>query len=190
MKHGVMILVTLAGMLIAGGVRATCWMPVLATSKISFDISQAGAPLQGTFSDYSGRICIDPDQPASDRIQVQIRMASVDTQLPELDEALRGADFFDVAHWPQANFESDSVQALGNDHYEVKGKLTLRDVTRSITVPFTLQTGADGAAQLAGQLSIQRLDYHIGLGQWADTQWVGNQVSISFSVALKPAKPN
>lgn len=190
MKYSAMALATLVGMLVAGGVRAACWIPVPATSKISFDISQAGAPLQGTFSDYSGRICIDPGQPTADSIRVQIRMTSVDTQLPELDEALRGADFFDVAHWPQANFESDSFQALGHDHYEVKGKLTLRDVTRSITVPFTLQADADGGARLTGQLSIQRLDYHIGLGQWTDTKWVGNQVAISFSVALKPAKPN
>lgn len=186
MKSTINILVVLAAILIATRVDATCWIPVTQGSKISFDISQAGAPLQGTFSDFSGRICIGAGSDTADHIQVQIRMTSVDTQLPELDAALRGPDFFDVAHWPQADFVSDSVKILGQDHYRVEGKLTLRDVTRSITVPFTLQRVAGGDARLAGKLDIQRLDYHIGLGQWSDTRWVGNQVEIIFSVMLKP----
>jgi polyisoprenoid-binding protein YceI len=188
MKKMPVILLALFGMLVSGNVAATCWAPVPQASKISFDISQAGAPLQGTFSDYSGQICIGAVNSSTEGIQVQIRMASVDTQLPELDEALRGADFFDVARWPQATFKSDSISALGQGRYQVQGRLTLRDVTRSITVPFTLQPAADGSARLVGELDIQRLDYHIGQGQWADTRWVGNQVRISFSVMLKPVQ--
>jgi polyisoprenoid-binding protein YceI len=188
MKKMPAILLALFGILVSGNVAATCWAPVPQASKISFDISQAGAPLQGTFSDYSGQICIGAVNSSTEGIQVQIRMASVDTQLPELDEALRGADFFDVARWPQATFKSDSISALGQGRYQVQGRLTLRDVTRSITVPFTLQPAADGSARLVGELDIQRLDYHIGQGQWADTRWVGNQVSISFSVMLKPVQ--
>lgn len=187
MKFVISTLLGLTGTLAAMAVNAACWTPVPDTSKISFDVSQAGAPLQGTFGDYSGQICLDSGNVASDRIQVQVQTASVNTQLPELDQALRGADFFDVAHWPHATFESTSVRALGPNQYEVQGKLTLRDVSRTIKVPFTFQPVADGQARLTGKLTIQRLDYHIGLGQWADTRWVGNQVDVAFAVTLKRA---
>jgi polyisoprenoid-binding protein YceI len=186
MKLVVTTLLFLTGILTATCADASCWTPVPKISRISFDISQAGASLEGTFSDYSGQICLDSGSKTEDRIKVQISMASVDTRLPELDEALRGTDFFDVTRWPEATFESDAMHALGKGHYEVQGKLTLRDVTRNITVPFLFQPGTDGNAKLTGQLNIQRLDYHIGQGQWADTRWVGNQVNIAFSVILKP----
>jgi polyisoprenoid-binding protein YceI len=189
MKHNAAAALILAGLLANRAIHAACWIPVPAAGKISFQVSQAGAPLQGTFSKYDGQICLDPDNVAASRIQVHVATASVDTQLPELDEALRGDDFFAVSRWPQATFVSDSVRSLGQNRYEVKGKLTLRDVTRSIDVPFTFDQVAGGNARLTGKLSIQRLDYHIGLGQWADTRWVGNSVDVSFSVTLKPAVP-
>lgn len=189
MKKALAVLLGLGGLLAGSAAGAACWAPVPDAGKISFQVSQAGAPLQGTFSKYDGQICLDPGNIAASRIQVRVTTASVDTQLRELDEALRGADFFDVSRWPQATFVSDSVRALGQNRYEVKGKLTLRDVTRSIDVPFTFDQAAGGTARLTGKLSIQRLDYHIGLGQWADTRWVGNNVEVSFSVTLKPATP-
>jgi len=163
---------------------ASCWVPVPALSHIVFHTTQAGAPFQGTFHDYSGLVCID--RGADSHIRVSLRTASVDTQLPELDEALRGPDFFDVSRWPQALFESQAITALGNGHYQATGKLTLRNMTHQVSVPFTFKPTADGRAQLGGQLVIQRLDYDIGLGQWADTRWVGNKVEVRFSVVVKP----
>ncbi len=167
-------------------VLAECWVLVPQTGKIVFTGTQAGAPVHGTFSEYAGRVCIHAGDPAASRIRVSVRTASVDTQLPELDKALRGPDFFNSARWPQAVFDSESVKPLGPGRYQVTGKLTLRDVTREISVPIRLTPAGGGDARLSGQWSLQRLDYHIGLGQWADTEWVGNRVEILFSVALKP----
>jgi polyisoprenoid-binding protein YceI len=165
-----------------------CWTPVPEGSKIAFSVSQAGAELQGSFKNFTGSVCMDPADAGKDRLRVEVDLASVDTQLPELDEALRGGDFFEVKRWPHATFESESVKALGGGRYQVTGKLTIRDVTRSISVPFTWTPAADGkSAKLEGQLSLQRLDYKIGQGQWADTQWVGSQVDLTFTAAFKPA---
>lgn len=187
MKYVTRLLLALAALAAVPVAQAGCWTPLPAASKISFDIDQAGAPMQGTFADYSGLICIDSGKPSTDRIEVQINMASVDTQLPELNKALRGPDFFDVANWPDAKFVSDSVRKTGTDEYEVSGKLTLRNVTHQIQVPFTLHQNAAGNSELTGHLSIKRLDYDIGLGQWKDTRWVGNQVTVNFDVSLKPS---
>jgi hypothetical protein len=54
-----------------------------------------------------------------------------------------------------------------------------------VEVPFTL-TRDGGTATIAGETTIRRLDYDVGLGQWQDTRWVGNDVVLRFSVALKP----
>lgn len=190
MKSLLTVLLTPVLMLVAANAGAACWSPVPAASKITFKIDQAGAPMQGTFHNYSGLICIGSADAASDHIKVQVDLKSIDTQLPELDDALRGADFFNVARWPDATFESESIHVTGKNEYEVDGKLTIRDVVHNIKVPVTFKSDAGNAASLAGHLTLQRLDYNIGLGQWADTRWVGNQVDIDFSVALKPAQSN
>lgn len=165
---------------------ADCWVLVPQASKIVFTGTQAGAPVHGTFSDYAGRVCIDTGHATGSRFRVSVRTASVDTQLPELDKALRGPDFLNSARWPQAVFDSESVKFLGPGRYQVTGKLTLRDVTREISVPIKLTLATGGDARLQGRWSFERLDYHIGLGQWADTGWVGNRVEVTFSIALKP----
>lgn len=161
---------------------AACWAPVPDANSIVFTTTQAGAPFQGEFKTFGGLVCLDQ---ADSRIQVSVEAASVDTGLPELDEALRGPDFFNTARWSQASFTSESVKALDAGHFQVTGKLTLRDVTREITVPFTFTPAADGGARLEGKLDFERLDYHIGLGQWSDTRWVGNPVEVKFSVMLR-----
>lgn len=169
---------------------AACWVPVPAANSIVFNTTQAGAPFQGQFTQFSGLICLAQSAGKHGLVQVQVQTVSVNTGLPELDEALRGWDFFAVSRWPQASFVSDSVKELAAHHYQVTGKLSLRDVTREITVPFSVTPGADGGAQLEGMLDFERLDYHIGLGQWSDTRWVGNQVEVKFFVRLKPAGEN
>lgn len=166
---------------------AACWQPVPGANSIVFTTTQAGAPFQGQFKQFDGLVCLGQGSGQDDRMQVSVQTASVDTDLPELDEALRGPDFFDTARWPQASFTSESVKALGNNHYQVTGRLTLRDVTREITVPFTFTPIAGGGARLEGKLDFERLDYHIGLGQWQDTRWVGDRVEVTFAVALIPA---
>ena len=165
---------------------ANCWVPVPASDSIVFNTTQAGAPFQGQFSQFSGVVCLNQPHAKDDSVRVSVQTASVDTGLPELDAALRGPDFFEVSRWPDASFISDSIKRLGSNRYQVSGKLTLRDVTREITVPIALMPMAGGGAHLTGTLAFARLDYHIGLGQWQDTRWVGNKVEVKFSVTLAP----
>ncbi|HLW75146.1 MAG TPA: YceI family protein [Gammaproteobacteria bacterium] len=172
----------------AGAARADCWKPVPAPKSLSFNASQAGAPFPGEFKSYSALLCLDAKDPSRNRLQVQVDMNSVSTDLPEMDDALKGGDFFDTAHWPQAKFESDSLTLTAPGQYKVSGKLTVRDTTRSVSVPFTWTPAADGkSARLTAKFTLQRLDYGIGRGQWADTQWVGNPVDLAFAINFVPA---
>ena len=181
----VLLLMSLAA---TANAAPACWAPVPEQSAITFSVDQAGAPLDGTFKTYTASICLDPKDAAKGSMQVDVQTASANTQLPELDDALKDSDFFDVAHWPKATFVSESLKQTGPGQYAVTGKLTVRDVTREVIVPFSWQPAADGkSAKLTAKLSIQRLDYKVGTGQWADPKWVGNKVDLGFAVVFKPA---
>ncbi|HEV2333116.1 MAG TPA: YceI family protein [Gammaproteobacteria bacterium] len=187
MRHVRRLLLLLPAALALGSAEAApaCWAPVPEQSAITFSVDQAGAPLQGSFKSYSAEVCLDPKDASQGSIRVDVQTASADTEVPELDDALKDSDFFDVAHWPKASFVSESMKQTGAGQYSVTGKLTIRDVTREVTVPFAWVV--DGkSAKLTAHISIQRLDYKVGTGQWADPKWVGNQVDLGFSVAFKP----
>lgn len=164
---------------------AACWQPDPDASEVRFSATQAGAPIEGTFRRFHGRICIDTAHPGQSSIDVSVDTASVDMGLPEFDAAMRGEEFFDSARWPAARFVSSGVRALDGDRYAVSGTFTIRDRTRNMEVPFRLSL-QDGATSIQGDLKLNRLDYDIGLGEWRDTRWVGDEVTLRFRVALIP----
>ncbi len=163
---------------------AECWRPDVVPSQVVFVASQAGAPFEGSFRKFSGNICLDPASPETGNIEITIDTAAVDTGIPEFDDALRGADFFDTARWPTAHFASTGIKPMGDGKYSVHGRFTLRDVTREIEVPFSMAPAQSGRMQISGETVIKRLDYNIGLGEWRDTRWVGDEVTLRFTVAL------
>ena len=187
MRYTLALLLPAALAAMAAQAAPACWAPVPEQSSITFSVDQAGAPLQGTFKSYTASLCLDATGVQSS-MRVDVETASADTEVPELDDALKDEDFFDVKRWPKASFQSESVKQTDPGQYAVIGKLTVRDVTREVTVPFVWAPAADGkSAKLTAKLSIMRLDYKVGQGQWADPKWVGNKVDLAFSVTFKPA---
>jgi polyisoprenoid-binding protein YceI len=162
---------------------AQCWVPDTANSSVTFIAEQAGAPIEGRFQTFSGRLCIDEAAPTNNSVMLRIDTASVDMGLPEFDDAMRGSDFLDAARWPAATFRGTQLKALGGKKYAVSGQLTIRDKTHAITVPFELSTSGSHAT-LIGESVITRLDYDLGLGEWSDTRWVGAQVKVKLNVTL------
>ena len=181
--------ILLLGLLCLSTAQADCWKPVPGPKSLTFVGDQAGAPFPGEFKSYTAAFCLDPKDASKDRLQVQVDLKSVDTGLPEMDAALQNDDFFDVAHWPQAKFVSDSVKQTGAGQYLVTGKLTIRDVTKIVSVPFSWAPAADGKhAKLSAKYALQRLDYGVGKGQWADPQWVGPTVQVAFAIDFVPGQ--
>lgn len=188
MKPSTAILpLALASLALAARTDAACWAPVPGQSALSFEVKQADAPLQGAFGDFDARLCLDPDDPGASHVNVHVDLSSVNTGISELDEALLGPDFFDVDSWPGATFDSDSVTADGAGHYRASGTLTIRDQSHELEVPFSLQISADGKTATAkGETTIKRLAYGVGQGEWSDTKWVGDEVTIRFEATLAP----
>ena len=95
---------------------------------------------------------------------------------------------FDVEQWPTARFASAMVEHLGGEAYQARGELTIRDVRKDVVLPFTLRIADHPGnpdllqADAAGELTISRLDFGVGQGEWASTATVGEKVVIAIAV--------
>lgn len=162
------------------------WIVDQAQSHIRFSATQMGAPFTGAFKSFSADIVFDPDNLADSRVTAVIDLASVDTQYGERDDSIRGADWFDTSRFPQATFVSSSFTKTDETSYIAHGALTLRDVSQNIDLPFTLSIDGKTAAMTAS-LPLNRLDFGVGQGKWAETSAVAAEVSVEIDlVATQP----
>lgn len=168
--------------------HAGCWKPQPAPKSLTFTASQGGAPFPGEFKRYTAQLCLDDKDPAKDKLTVDVDMDSADTGMDEMDAALKNDDFFDTAKYPKGSFVSDSVKLTSPGHYSVTGKLTLKGITKVLTVPFTWAPSKDGKqARLDAKTTLNRRDYGIGKGQWDDPDYVGLTVDVVFAISFVPA---
>ena len=95
--------------------------------------------VKGRFNSFSGDAHLDEQQPANSKVDVTIDLASLSTGNEGRDNHLRSADFFDVEHYPTATFHSTKVEPVGEDRLRVIGDLTIRGVTKSVTLDVTVE---------------------------------------------------
>lgn len=173
-------------LLVAASSRAaTAWTTDTAQSRLQFTATQAGGEFDGAFRRFRAVIVFDPADLAGSRFRVEIETDSAATGDKDRDQTLAGSDFFAAGRWPLARFEADQFVALGDDRFEARGKLTIRDATREVRVPFRFQPAAgSGQARLTGGTTIRRLDFGVGQGDWRDTALVGDPVQIRFVLLL------
>ena len=157
-----------------------------AKSKLEYEFVQAGAQNKGTFKKLTTTLDFAADNLAASKLDVVVDMTSLDSGDKERDDTLRGADLFNIAKYPQARFTSAQIVKTASG-YDAVGKLTLRGVSRDTHVPFTLRTVTEQGkpvSYLTGQTTIKRLEFGVGQGDWKSTEWVGDAVTVSYSVRL------
>ncbi len=163
-------------------------------SALGFIARQQGAEVPGSFERFEAEILFDPADLENSRISVEIDVTSISTGYSDRDQMLNSASFFETATWPRAIFRSTAITAAGEGGYEAAAELTMRDVTKAVTLPFTLvieDDPADPARELAhaqGELPVLRLDYGIGQGDWASTSTVADEVVITIDLRASRSK--
>jgi polyisoprenoid-binding protein YceI len=165
---------------------------VPAQSEIAFVSKQMGVPVEGKFRKWDAQINFDPKKPEAGKVAFTIDTGSAGFGAPETDAEVPKAEWFNVAKFPQATFQSTSLKALGAGKFEVAGKLAIKGSTRDVVVPVTLvQTGKapNLATTATGSFTIKRLDFKIGEGEWADTSMVANDVQVKFKLAVSGMAP-
>ncbi|QBD79551.1 polyisoprenoid-binding protein [Ktedonosporobacter rubrisoli] len=88
--------------------------------------------VKGRFTDISGTIHLDAQQPETSWVKAQVKAASIQTGVAQRDAHLRSADFFDVSKFPLIAFESTRITNVEKNHCTLHGNLSLHGVTRPI----------------------------------------------------------
>jgi polyisoprenoid-binding protein YceI len=132
--------------------------------------------VRGKFNTFRGYIELDTVDVRRSRVNIEIDVASIDTDNQRRDDHLRSDDFFDVQRFPTITFTGDHVEP-NRDGFLLHGTLGIRDVTKPVVIPFELngpvQTGGRTRIGAEGALRINRFDYGV---QWSNTMETGGLV--------------
>ncbi|MFY0671970.1 MAG: YceI family protein [Bacteroidia bacterium] len=150
-----------------------------ANSSVNFMITNAGLEVEGKFSEISGTVQFDASDLNSSKFTANVRVSSIDTEIEMRDDHLKSEDYFDVAKYPLMKFESTAISGK-EGNYKVTGKLTIKDVTKTISFPFSTYS-KDGSLHLKGTFEIDRRDYNVGGNSWI----MGDDVTVTLDIASK-----
>jgi len=150
--------------------------------------------VRGQFGTFEGTAHIDAADPTASSVQLTIDASSVSTGSPDRDGHLRSADFFDVEQFPQWTFRSTEVAHDGGT-WTVTGDLTIKDVTKSVTIDFE-HTGSavdpfgNTRVGFEAELTVNRKDWGLTWNAALETGGVlvSEKVKLDFDVsAIKSA---
>lgn len=165
-------------------------------TTVGFQVRHIFTMLSGRFTDYAGTIQVDRARPETSSVEFTIQATSIDTAEPRRDQHLRSADFFDVATHPTISFKSTSVKASGKDSFLVTGDLTMRGVTKQVTLPVTLLgEGKDPFGNekmgLETSVTLNRKDFGLAWNKALETggMLVGEEVKVQIAIEANKAKP-
>ncbi|MVW89291.1 YceI family protein [Pseudomonas sp. PB101] len=147
-------------------------------STLSFTYEQMGSRAYGTFSKFKANLDFDTDNPGGAHAVLTIDLNSIDAGSSNANTELQKPAWFDTQTYPVATFESTSIKSLGDNRYTFTGNLSLRGLTREVSVPVLLKSGSS-VGIFDGELVLKRDDFKMGEGEWADSV-VSNEINIRF----------
>jgi polyisoprenoid-binding protein YceI len=160
-----------------------------AHSEATFQVRHLVTKVRGHFSDFSGTVQFNAENPAESSVAFTINTASIDTATPDRDAHLRSEDFFFVDKHPTITFVSTTIAKKSGDDYDVKGKLTIRGVEKEIALPVTFLGHAKdpwGQSKIGfeAETTINRKDFGLMWNAALETGGflVGDEVKITLNI--------
>jgi polyisoprenoid-binding protein YceI len=182
-----------AALFLPAAAQAGEWQLDPAHSRVGFRVAHMMVTyVEGGFDEVSATLDYEVGKLDDLSVEVTVDVASVDTDNDKRDEHLRASDFLDVANHPNMTFVSTGVKPLKNGRFELTGDLTLRGVTKPVTLT---ATGLDSAVRDPwGNLRvgasatgvIDRQDFGVSYSQLLETGGlaVGNEVELRIDVVF------
>ncbi|WP_407837066.1 YceI family protein [Streptomyces sp. DSM 116496] len=165
-------------------------------SSIGFTVRHAMVTnVRGTFAEHEGSLHLDGSDPSRSTATIAVKIASVDTGIADRDGHLRSGDFFDAETFPLMTFRSTEAQQLGGDKYRITGELTIKDVTRPLSIDLEFGGSATDVygnerVGFEGSAEILRSDWGLTWNAALETGgvMVSDKVKLTFDIsAIKQA---
>jgi len=174
--------------------EAPQWIVDDKNSRITFTAKQMQVPVAGRFEEFTATIRFDPDDLSGSKALIDIDVSSVSTPNPDIESEIKRSPWFDVERFPIARFDTTGIRAKGDKAYEAVANLTIRDVTKEVVFPFTVDINPHPSdsnvlvAHAAGEVTVSRLAFGIGRNEWKATSVVADAVVIHFDVVARRRK--
>jgi polyisoprenoid-binding protein YceI len=161
---------------------ADTWTVDTRHSGVTFSVRNFFVPVEGTLKLQSGKIVYDAANPAANSVEAVIAVTSINTQDEGRDKHLNNQDFFLTEKFPTASFKSTKWEAVGENKFKVTGDLTIKDVSKPVTLDVTLfGTGAGNRGRtISGwqaTTKLNRKDFGVSTGPS-----IADEVAITINV--------
>jgi polyisoprenoid-binding protein YceI len=174
---------------------APAWSLVQGESKLTLSGELSGQPTEVDLTGLSGDIAFDPGDLPGSRIKIVIDLGKIAAGYDALVEVLTSAAWFDAPKFPTAVFTSQSITKRPDGRYAADGALSLKGVTKPVTVVFSYKNegpaqgkSATMRATAKGEAMIDRAAFTIGTDDWGKS--VANNVRVTFTVVgERPSAP-
>ena len=168
---------------------ARTWQIDPARSEVRFTVRKLGfEDVTGVFRESEGEIRYDPANPGASSIQWRVRVASVRTDESNRDESLRGQDYFQADRHPQLSFVSRAVRPRSDGALDVSGDITIRGITRPLTVVVRPRSTTTGFA-FETDFEVDRYDFGV-VGGSVLGRLISRQVRVHILAATIPVGPS
>ena len=115
--------------------QETKWAIDPSHSKVAFKVKHLMiSNVLGNFKEFEGQVSSNENDFSSAVINFSLNAASIDTEIADRDAHLKSADFFDAEKYPKITFAGTGMKDLGDEMYELTGELTIKEVTKSVTL--------------------------------------------------------
>ncbi len=164
-------------------------------SAVNFTVRHFFTPVRGSFEEFEIALLFNEVNPGASSVTVSVPVASVDTKNEKRDNHLRSDDFLGAETFPRMKFQSTAVRQAGEGALVVEGDLTIKDVTKKVSldvrllgvqeIPAEMQESFGGTKKVAsfeGTTRIDRRDFGVGTGRWVETTIVGADVEIQILI--------
>jgi polyisoprenoid-binding protein YceI len=165
----------------ASSAPAPAWIIDKPGSSLRFASTFSGAPFSGGFSRWDANINFDPANLPGSQVTATVDMTSAGTGDADRDQSLPTPVFFNAAKFPRAVFTAHAFTAQGGGHFQAIGALTLRGVTKPLTVPFTLVINGP-KARMNASLPLNRLAFGVGQEEWSKPTAIPAAVTVTIAL--------
>ncbi|MFC1516261.1 YceI family protein [Thermodesulfobacteriota bacterium] len=172
-------------------VMAQEWQLDPAHSGIMFDVKHIYSVTRGHFSDFSGSVFFDPDNPGKSKFEFAVKVDSINTGIGKRDNHLRSGDFFAADKYPKMMFKSSRVTPAGGNKYILEGKMTVKDVTKDMRLKVVFLGEKENpfkknkmVAGFETRFKINRLDFNVGNGKFYEMGVVDKDVEVLISLEV------